>query len=1007
MSAAAAAALAAAVGALADDLTPSAAERGHRAAALAQHVRQLSSALQAPEGAQVVLSPFGSSLSGLALAGSDIDLGVFGSIGGRPLRECPARQQQAVLRAVLRAITDARLAAFREGGPRVQALWGARVPVLKYTCRLSGLEVDASLQETGALLKAGVLRAVAERACPALAPLYRLAKSWAAAHDLNDASRATVNSTALLYMVLFFLQRRSLAPPLRALIDDALLSDRGARPLAGGNVALCDDDARRGALLAAAERAAARWAADRARAGAPRPPLWELLVSFWETWSGDLADCVLGRKLGLVASLWVGDWAPGGFAKPYTFAIEDPFDDADCPARAVGTLDNFNRGTPALICHVFGASARAAARFLGRGAPPPAPAALRGELRALLAWLFGPRAVLVRGRGGPPRLAWAAAPFADEHEWHLVAEVGRRLSQGEPAGALTAWLVDHLRGGEALDEEASIICLDQLTVLVPPRRGAAGAADGRRAAPPPRPPQQQQLPAQQEWQPKRQPLELQAQQAQQAQQLMQQRQQLAAQPPPEQPPPGQPPAEQPPPGEQPPPEQPPPEQPPPAQPHPEQPPSQQQLPQAQEQRGRAADGRGRRQSNDGRGPGAQAPLGAEAADGQHAEAAQQPSQTRNKRRGRGQGKGAAAQPEALAPQQQAPQQQAQAEAVSQPLDGPALQAPDGELLRLRQVLASELAQLTHKRDAVAEAPAPKRLPRPVKQAGQRCVQAVIARLQALEALEQRQHGLTAVLAQHGITPLLEAWRLADGGVVWEGLLLPPERRQDRGSAAGLDAGVAALALRDGQSSGAAGAAGGGAMQPRGPPPPPAAASPVSPAAAAAAALAAASPGAAAAVAAARQCALAVNAQRLETDLKKTRARIEELELALQAEAAVIADLRAQEARLEADGGAAGTEGGGGASAEGGGAEGGGAEGGGGEAAQPGGEAAQPGPPPAGAPPPAAGTELGELRRKLADLEARLRGGHLALRSCKAKLRELECEAVEAGGGAAAVELPAP
>lgn len=51
-------------------------------------------------------------------------------------------------------------------------MMGARVPVLKYTCALSGLDVDVSIQGTGALVKANFM-ALLYQHCPALSPLYR------------------------------------------------------------------------------------------------------------------------------------------------------------------------------------------------------------------------------------------------------------------------------------------------------------------------------------------------------------------------------------------------------------------------------------------------------------------------------------------------------------------------------------------------------------------------------------------------------------------------------------------------------------------------------------------------------------------------------------------------------------------------------------------------------------------------------------------------------------------
>jgi hypothetical protein len=53
------------------------------------------------------------------------------------------------------------------------------------------------LQGTGALVKAHVMHAL-NRSSSQLSALYRLVKLWAQAHDLNDASRSTFNSTSLL-----------------------------------------------------------------------------------------------------------------------------------------------------------------------------------------------------------------------------------------------------------------------------------------------------------------------------------------------------------------------------------------------------------------------------------------------------------------------------------------------------------------------------------------------------------------------------------------------------------------------------------------------------------------------------------------------------------------------------------------------------------------------------------------------------------------------------------------
>jgi DNA polymerase sigma len=63
----------------------------------------------------------------------------------------------------------------------------------------------------------------------------RLVKLWASAHDLNDASRSTFNSTSLLYLTIFYLQLQQLVPPLHELVDPLQLNDQTCRLLHPAN----------------------------------------------------------------------------------------------------------------------------------------------------------------------------------------------------------------------------------------------------------------------------------------------------------------------------------------------------------------------------------------------------------------------------------------------------------------------------------------------------------------------------------------------------------------------------------------------------------------------------------------------------------------------------------------------------------------------------------------------------------------------------------------------------
>lgn len=180
---------------------------------------------------------------------------------------------------------------------QVQAIWGARIPVLKYTCRLSGLDCDMSLQGTGALVKARFIY-ILNSGSRHLSALYRLVKLWAQVHDLNDASRSTFNSTSLLYMTIFYLQQLQVLPPLQELVPQELLLQPNARLLQGGNKQLWEDPQRLRQLFAAVQSSMSTWSVQQQhRQQHQQPPaLSSLLLGFFQFWSGSLTDWVLERN---------------------------------------------------------------------------------------------------------------------------------------------------------------------------------------------------------------------------------------------------------------------------------------------------------------------------------------------------------------------------------------------------------------------------------------------------------------------------------------------------------------------------------------------------------------------------------------------------------------------------------------------------------------------------------------------------------------------------------------
>ncbi len=91
--------------------------------------------------------------------------------------------------------------------------------------------------------------------------------------------------TAHSYMVVFFLQIRRLLPPLRELVDTAMLDDPRERLLNGANAAAWSSEEKLLQLRACTLRRAAKWAKQHGTAVDSAPLLDELLDDFWLLWA--------------------------------------------------------------------------------------------------------------------------------------------------------------------------------------------------------------------------------------------------------------------------------------------------------------------------------------------------------------------------------------------------------------------------------------------------------------------------------------------------------------------------------------------------------------------------------------------------------------------------------------------------------------------------------------------------------------------------------------------------
>lgn len=97
---------------------------------------------------------------------------------------------------------------------------GARIPVISFTDRSTGLQCDLSVGSTAAVLKSTVLGEIL-KVDPKFVDLVILVKKWAKCNGINNGRDGTINSFALVLLVITYLQHRKLLPPLKNIIPKA------------------------------------------------------------------------------------------------------------------------------------------------------------------------------------------------------------------------------------------------------------------------------------------------------------------------------------------------------------------------------------------------------------------------------------------------------------------------------------------------------------------------------------------------------------------------------------------------------------------------------------------------------------------------------------------------------------------------------------------------------------------------------------------------------------------
>ncbi|NXP06743.1 GLD2 polymerase, partial [Thinocorus orbignyianus] len=144
----------------------------------------------------------GSSLNGFGTRTSDGDLCLV-------LKEEPVNQKTEASRilSLIQKLFITRLSSYIERPQLIRA----KVPIVKFRDKVSRVEFDLNVNNVVGIRNTFLLRTYA---CieNRVRPLVLVVKKWASFHEINDASRGTLNSYSLVLMVLHYLQ--TLAEPI-------------------------------------------------------------------------------------------------------------------------------------------------------------------------------------------------------------------------------------------------------------------------------------------------------------------------------------------------------------------------------------------------------------------------------------------------------------------------------------------------------------------------------------------------------------------------------------------------------------------------------------------------------------------------------------------------------------------------------------------------------------------------------------------------------------------------
>ncbi|TYG51859.1 hypothetical protein ES288_D10G294900v1 [Gossypium darwinii] len=279
-------------------------------------LREVVQSIENLRGATV--EPFGSFVSNLFSRWGDLDISIEVSFG-QCVSSAGKKRKQTLLGELLRALR-------KQGGwSRLKFIPSARVPILKIVSKWQNISCDISIDNIQGEIKSKFLFWLNE-IDGRFRDMVLLVKEWAKANGINNPKTGTFNSYSLSLLVIFHFQTcvPPILPPLKDIYPTNVVDD-----LTGAKV----DAERRIAQVCSSN--IARFKSSTSRI-VNRSSLSELFISFIAKFSeinlkaSELGICTFTGQWEYIANNT--RWLP----RTYAIFIEDPFEQPENSARAVG-----------------------------------------------------------------------------------------------------------------------------------------------------------------------------------------------------------------------------------------------------------------------------------------------------------------------------------------------------------------------------------------------------------------------------------------------------------------------------------------------------------------------------------------------------------------------------------------------------------------------------------------------------------------------------------------------